>query len=156
MSANEARDARYFEDIQPGERIRTGSFMLTRDSIIEFARHYDPQPMHLDEEAAKATFFGRLVASGWQTLGITMRLMVEARPFGENPLIGIEVGEIRFKRPVLPGDRLSAEMEIVDKRPSKTWPERGILKGRTITTNQKGAEVASQLWVMLIPRRPKS
>ena len=67
-------EPRFFEDIVLGERTRTGSVTLTRDSIVEFARHYDPQSMHMDEQAAKAGFFGRLVASGWQTLGVTMRL----------------------------------------------------------------------------------
>jgi acyl dehydratase len=144
---------RSFEDVAVGERTRTGTFTFTRDSIVEFAGHYDPQPMHMDERAAKASFFGKLVASGWQTLGVTMRLMVEARPFGATPLIGIEIDEIRFKRPVLPGDTLSAELEILEKRVSKTRPDRGFLKGRTITSNQQGAEVASQLWTMLIPLR---
>ena len=144
---------RFFEDIAVGERTRTGSFTLTRDSIIEFARLHDPQPMHMDEQAAKGSFFGRLVASGWQTLTITMRLMVEARPLGATPLIGIQIDEIRFQRPVLPGDSLSAELEILEKRLSKTRPDRGFLKGRTITSNQQGAEVSSQLWTMLIPLR---
>src|SRR5476649_2035849 len=81
---------RYFEDVAVGERTRTGSYTFERNSIVEFARLYDPQPMHLDEEAAKASFFGRLVASGWQTLGVTMRLMVEAKPLGTTPLIGLQ------------------------------------------------------------------
>jgi acyl dehydratase len=144
---------RFFEDIVVGERTRTGSITLTRDSIVEFASHYDPQSMHLDEQAAKAGFFGKLVASGWQTLCLTMRLMVEAKPFGATPLIGIQIDEVRFQRPVLPGDDLSAELEILEKRLSKTRPDRGFLKGRTVTSNQQGAEVSSQLWTMLIPTK---
>jgi acyl dehydratase len=144
---------RYFEDIAVGERTRTGSFTFDKASIVEFARLYDPQAMHMDEQAAKAGFFGRLVASGWQTLGLTMRLMVEAKPFGATPLIGVQIDEVRFTRPVLPGDTVSAELEILEKRVSKTSPERGFLKGRTITSNQKGAEVSSQLWTMLVPVR---
>ncbi len=105
------------------------------------------------EEAARASFFGRLVASGWQTLGVTMRLMVEARPLGTTPLIGLQIDDIRFTRPVLPGDTLSAELEILEKRVSKTAPSRGFVKGRTITSNQKGAEVSSQLWTMMVPLR---
>lgn len=144
---------RYFEDIAVGERTRTGSFTFDKASIVEFARLYDPQAMHMDEQAARAGFFGRLVASGWQTLGVTMRLMVEAKPLGATPLIGVQIDEVRFTRPVLPGDTLSAELEILEKRVSKTSPERGFLKGRTITSNQKGAEVSSQLWTMLVPVR---
>jgi acyl dehydratase len=146
-------EPRFFEDIVVGERTRSGSFTLTRDSIVEFAGRYDPQPMHMDEQAAKAGFFGKLVASGWQTLVITMRLMVEARPFGATPLIGIQIDEIRFQRPVLPGDSLSADLEILEKRLSKSRPDRGFVKGRTVTSNQHGAEVSSQLWTMLIPLR---
>ena len=146
-------EPRFFEDIGVGERFRTDALRVTRDSIVEFAGQYDPQPMHMDEQAAEDSFFGRMVASGWQTLCLTMRLMVEARPFGATPLIGIQIDEIRFQRPVLPGDRLSVEMEILEKRISKTRPDRGFLKGRTITSNQKGAEVASQLWTMLVPTK---
>ncbi len=146
-------EPRFFEDIVVGERTRSGSFTLTRDSIVEFAGRYDPQPMHMDEQAAKAGFFGKLVASGWQTLVITMRLMVEARPFGATPLIGIQIDEIRFQRPVLPGDSLSADLEILEKRLSKSRPDRGFVKGQTVTSNQHGAEVSSQLWTMLIPLR---
>jgi acyl dehydratase len=146
-------EPRFFEDIVVGERTRSGSFTLTRDSIVEFAGRYDPQPMHMDEQAAKASFFGKLVASGWQTLVITMRLMVEARPFGATPLIGIQIDEVRFQRPVLPGDSLSADLEILEKRLSKSRPDRGFVKGRTVTSNQHGAEVSSQLWTMLIPLR---
>jgi acyl dehydratase len=146
-------EPRFFEDIVVGERTRSGSFTLTRNSIVEFAGRYDPQPMHIDEQAAKASFFGKLVASGWQTLVITMRLMVEARPFGATPLIGIQIDEVRFQRPVLPGDSLSAGLEILEKRLSKSRPGRGFVKGRTVTSNQHGAEVSSQLWTMLIPLR---
>jgi acyl dehydratase len=153
MSDRAGELPRYFEDVAVGERTRTGSFTFDKASIVEFARLYDPQPMHMDEQAAKAGFFGRLVASGWQTLGITMRLMVEAKPLGATPLIGVQIDEVRFTRPVLPGDTVSAELEILEKRVSKTSPERGFLKGRTITSNQKGAEVSSQLWTMLVPLR---
>ncbi len=153
MTGSDMAAPRFFEDIAVGERTRTGAVTLTKASIVEFARLYDPQPMHMDEQAAKRSFFGALVASGWQTLGVTMRLMVEAKPFGATPLIGVEIDEIRFKRPVLPGDTISAELEIIEKRLSKTRPDRGFLKGRTITSNQQGAEVSSQLWTMLIPTK---
>ena len=153
MTAPDNPPPRYYEDVPVGERTRTGSVTFTLDSIIEFARLYDPQPMHLDEAAAKSSLFGMLVASGWQTLNLTMRLMVEAKPLGATPLVGIEINEIRFTRPVLPGDTISAELEIVKKWQSKTRPDRGFLQGRTITSNQKGAEVSTQLWTMLVPVR---
>ncbi len=145
--------ARYYEDIVVGERTRTGSFTFTLDSIVAFASQYDPQPMHLSEAGGKASFFKAQIASGWQTVGITMRLMVEAHPFGTTPLIGLQIDEIKFPRPVFPGDSVSAEMEIVEKRVSKTRPDTGLLKGRTITTNQKGQDVLSQVWTILVPVR---
>ncbi len=145
--------ARYYEDIVVGERTRTGSFTFTLDSIVAFASQYDPQPMHLSEAGGKASFFKAQIASGWQTVGITMRLMVEAHPFGTTPLIGLQIDEIKFPRPVFPGDSVSAEMEIVEKRVSKTRPDTGLLKGRTITTNQKGQDVLSQVWTILMPVR---
>jgi acyl dehydratase len=145
--------ARYYEDIVVGERTKTGSFTFTLDSIVAFASQYDPQPMHLSEAGGKASFFKAQIASGWQTVGITMRLMVEAHPFGTTPLIGLQIDEIKFPRPVFPGDSVSAEMEIVEKRVSKTRPDTGLLKGRTITTNQKGQDVLSQIWTILMPVR---
>ncbi len=153
MTGAAAGAARLYEDIVLGERTKTGSFTFTRESIVEFARHYDPQPMHLSEEGGRASFFKKQVASGWQTVGITMRLMVEAHPFGTTPLIGLQIDEIRFPRPVYPGDSVTAEMEIIDKRISKTRPDNGLLKGRTITRNQKGQDVLSQIWTILMPVR---
>jgi len=145
--------ARYYEDIVVGERTKTGSFTFTLDSIVAFASQYDPQPMHLSEAGGKASFFRAQIASGWQTVSITMRLMVEAHPFGTTPLIGLQIDEIKFPRPVFPGDSVSAEMEIVEKRVSKTRPDTGLLKGRTITTNQNGQDVLSQIWTILMPVR---
>src|SRR5215469_3924320 len=115
--------ARYYEDVAVGERTKTGSFTFTIESIVAFATQYDPQPMHLDAAAGKASFFKAQIASGWQTLAITMRLMVEAHPFGATPLIGLQIDEIRFSRPVYPGDAVIAEMEIIEKRISKTQPD---------------------------------
>ena len=147
------RAPRYYEDVAVGERTKTGSFTFTRESIVEFASQYDPQPMHLSEEGGKASFFKRQIASGWQTLGVTMRMMVEAHPFGATPLIGLQIDEIKFPKPVYPGDRVTAEMEIVEKRVSKSRPDAGLLKGRTITVNQDGEQVLSQIWTILMPVR---
>ena len=144
---------RYYEDVELGERTKTGSFTFTRGAIVEFATQYDPQPMHLTEAGGKASFFKAQVASGWQTVGITMRLMVEAHPFGTTPLIGLQIDEIRFPRPVFPGDSVTAEMEIVEKRVSKSRPDTGFLKGRTVTSNQHGQDVLSQIWTILMPLR---
>lgn len=153
MAETPSRAPRCYEDIAVGERTGTGSFTFTRESIVEFASQYDPQPMHLSEEGGKASFFKRQIASGWQTVGVTMRMMVEAHPFGTTPLIGLQIDEIKFPRPVYPGDSVTAEMEIVEKRVSKSRPDTGLLKGRTITVKQDGEQVLSQIWTILIPVR---
>jgi acyl dehydratase len=153
MTQSASGPARFFEDVSEGERTKTGSFTFTTESIVAFATQYDPQPMHLDAEAGKASFFKAQVASGWQTLGVTMRLMVDAHTFGTTPLIGLQIDEIRFAHPVYPGDTVTAEMEITGKRASKSRPDRGFLTGKTITLNQDGKEVLSQLWTMLMPVR---
>ena len=85
-----------------GETLTSASKRLTREALIDFAKEFDPQPMHLDDTAAKASFFGTLAASGWHALALTMRLSVEARPFGDQPLIGAEITKIRFTKPILP------------------------------------------------------
>ncbi len=155
--ADAPRAPRYYEDVVVGERTRTGSFTFTRESIVAFATQYDPQPMHLSEEGGKASFFKRQIASGWQTVGVTMRMMVEAHPFGTTPLIGLQIDEIKFPKPVYPGDSVTAEMEIIEKRVSKSRPDTGLLKGRTITANQDGQQVLSQIWTILMPvRNPAS
>ena len=155
--ADAPRAPRYYEDVVVGERTRTGSFTFTRESIVAFATQYDPQPMHLSEEGGKASFFKRQIASGWQTVGVTMRMMVEAHPFGSTPLIGLQIDEIKFPKSVYPGDSVTAEMEIVEKRVSKSRPDNGLLKGRTITVNQDGQQVLSQIWTILMPvRNPAS
>lgn len=145
---------RYLEDVRVGERIRTGEFLLTAEFVRDFAAIYDPQPMHLDETAAKRTVFGGLVASGWQTLAITMRLMVEARPLGATPLVGVAVDELRFLRPVRPGDRLYVEAEVLEVRTSRTRPERGTLRLRVETCDREGRPVATQLWTAVLPTCP--
>src|SRR5690606_29128939 len=94
----------YFEDLNIGHHIRTGSYTVSAEEIISFATQYDPQPMHMDAEAAKHSIFGELVASGWHTLAITMRLMVLAKPLGDIPLVGLGGDEVRFLRPLRPND----------------------------------------------------
>ncbi len=95
-----------------GQSITSGSMRLTRVAVIEFAREFDPQPMHVDESAAVDSFFGSLVASGWHALAMTMRLAVEARPFGDQPLIGAEISEIRFAKPILPETNIAARIAL--------------------------------------------
>ena len=127
----------YLDDLAPGMRFKAGPVVLTKEDIIAFAKDYDPQPFHTDPEAAKTSFFKQLVASGWQTAAVTMRMLVdEAMPFGGGS-IGMQV-ELSWPKPVLPGDALSVELEILDITPSKSKPGRATATIKTTTTNQNG------------------
>jgi acyl dehydratase len=143
-----------FDGLAIGDRTTTGRFTVTPALSLEFARLYDPQPMHLDDEAGRASFFGELVTSGWQTMAITMRLVVEARLLGGAPLIGITLEQARFLRPVMPGDELRAEAEILATTPSRLRPDRGTVQIRVATLNQKDMPVLEQLWTMLVLAAP--
>ena len=141
------------EDFTVGERICSGAFTVTAELAHDFARAYDPQPMHLEEDAARASFFGELVASGWQTLAVTMRLMVDARLTGTTPIIGAEFREIRFHRPMRPGDTLTAEAEVLAVRRSRSKPERGFLDLHLTTMNGRGETLLTQIWTLVLPAR---
>lgn len=132
-----SKDVLYLDDLAPGMRFKAGPVVLSREAIIAFAKDYDPQPFHTDPEAAKTSFFKELVASGWQTAAVTMRMLVDtAMPFGGGS-IGLNV-DLTWPKPVLPGDALSIEMEILDITPSKSKPGRAIATLKTTTTNQNG------------------
>ena len=131
-----------------GQSITTGSLRLAKSAAIEFAREFDPQPMHVDESSATDGFFGSLVASGWHALALTMRLAVEARPFGDQPLIGAEISEIRFAKPILPGTKLTARItfEAIDDGKGKF----GYNILRVVTLDAATEEVLiRQKWRML-------
>ena len=142
--------ATLFAGLAVGDRISTGGFVVTPAQSLEFARLYDPQPMHLDEAAGRESLFGELVSSGWQTMAITMRLVVDARLFGGAPLIGVTLDQARFLRPVKPGDELRVETEILSMTPSRVRPDRGTVQVRVVTFNQKDMPVLEQQWTMLL------
>lgn len=141
----------YWDDLKIGQVYTSGTLVLDKAQIINFAHAFDPQPMHTDEELAKDSFFGRLVGSGWHSLSSTIRLLADARPFGNTPLIGMEVDKVRFLKPLLPDVTLQAKMEVVELRPSKR-PERGYVRVH-VTTLADGAPLLSQEWLMLMPRK---
>ena len=120
---------------------------------MQFAREFDPQPFHLDRAAAKKSVFGGLVASGWHTAAITMRLLVTSDLNLAGGAIGLGVDELRFPRPVRPGDILRLELEIVDVRESQSKPDRGTARIRYATRNQKNEIVFTQTATVLVPRR---
>lgn len=144
---------RYFEDLQPGARYDTPEHTVTAEEIIEFARRYDPQPFHTDAVAARQTFFGALVASGWHTAAVSMSLMVRGGMPLDGGVIGHHVENLRWPRPVLPGDRLRVVMEIAElgAEPSRTG--RGKLKLLCRTLNQEGKVVQEMTAHLLVARR---
>ena len=136
----------YFEDIEVGSRQSFGRYEVTREEVLEFAGKYDPQPFHLDDEAAAQTHFGRISASGWHTCAMTMAMMVENLTANKQAGLGSPgVDQLRWKKPVYPGDTLRCESEILEKRRSKSRREMGIFKSRTTTFNQHDEPVLEMI-----------
>ena len=143
----------WFEDLTVGMRFKGGEAEVTRDDIKRFAAEFDPQPFHLDEAAAERTAFKGLIASGWHTAAIAMRLAIEARPFGPHPLLGLGVDELRWLAPVRPGDVIRLEGEVVDLVPSRTRPQ-GVVRVKWTAYNQNGEAVYTFTPIGIVPRRP--
>jgi acyl dehydratase len=139
---------KYYEDLVVGTRTRSSRrYTVTREEVIEFATKYDPQPFHLDDEAAAGTFFGRLSASGWHTGAMVMRLMVDTWKDSE-PTAGLGspgLDALRWVKPVYPGDEIHVEMELIEKRRSKSRPEMGVTKTRQTVFNQHGEVVMTMI-----------
>jgi len=142
----------YFEDFQIGRRFSTGTCVVTEAQIKAFATQFDPQPFHLDAEAASTTLFGGLVASGWHTAAISMRLLVDAGPALAGGTVGLGA-EISWPQPVRPGDILHVDGEVIDAVPSRSRPGRGRVTTRNETRNERGAVVQLAITKMLVPRR---
>jgi acyl dehydratase len=143
---------RYFEDLKAGDRFKSGTYKVTEEQIVSFAREFDPQPFHLDPAVARQPMFKGLIASGWHTAAITMRLFVQTLNFAEGA-IGLGVDELRWPNAVRPGDVLQVETEIVDLRESRSKPSHGIVRIRNVTTNQRGEVVQTMFASALILRR---
>lgn len=144
----------YLEDFSAGQTFRSGTVTVERERLEAFAREFDPQPFHLDETAARESLFGRQVASGWQTAALTMRLLVDGDLKVAGGLIGMGVEMMKWPRPVFPGDVLHVESEVEEVRPSRSAPDRGIVRIRSITKNQDGHPVLIQTASLIVPRRP--
>ena len=143
----------FFEDFAVGQIYRTGSLKVDADAIKAFAASFDPQPFHLDEAAATKTFFQGLAASGWHTAALTMRLLVsEGAPIAGG-IIGAGMDELRWPRPVRPGDALHLESEVLEVRPSRSRPHQGLVKMRTTTLNQNNEAVQIVVANLVVPRR---
>ena len=147
----------YWEDLVVGSKTEFGSYDVTREEVLEFARKYDPQPFHLSDEAAAKTHFGRIAASGWHTAAMTMRVIVDA--LTKVPQAGLGspgVDELRWLRPVYPGDTLTVRGEIIEKTPSRSKPGLGTIRTKTTVTNQDGVDVMQYSSIVLMQRRPPS
>lgn len=146
---------RYFKDIVVGEIARFGAYAVTREETVEFARQYDPQPFHLSDEAAARTHFGRLSASGWHTCAMMMAMLVAHIKDNAQASLGSPgMDELRWLRPVYPGDTLSMETEVIEARRSASRPEMGITKSRMTVFNQDGVAVMTVVANGLIATRP--
>lgn len=144
---------RYLEDFAVGQTYGSGRLTVDRSRIKAFAAEFDPQPFHLDDEAARQSIFGELAASGWHTAALTMRLLVEGELKPAGGIVGVGFDEFRWPVPVRPGDELSLESEVLEVRPSKSRPNQGLIKVRTTTRNQRGEAVQVSVGTLIVPRR---
>jgi acyl dehydratase len=148
---------KYLEDLKVGDKRRFGGYHVTREEVLEFARKYDPQPFHLSDEAAAQTHFGRLAASGWHTCAMTMAMLVAGMK--DEPQAGLGspgVDELRWLKPVYPGDTLAIESEIIEVTPSRSKPDIGSFRSNVTVFNQHDEPVMRFISIVLMRRRPAS
>ena len=147
----------YLEDLEVGIETDFGSYEVTREEVLEFARKYDPQPFHLSDEEAAKTHFGRLSASGWHTAAMTMAVIARYVVGDEQAGLGSPgIDELRWKKPVYPGDTLHVRGRILEVTPSRSRPEMGSFRTETTVTNQNGEVVMTFTSIVLMRRRPVS
>lgn len=147
----------WFDDLQVGDTVRFGHYEVTREEVVEFASKYDPQPFHMDDEAAARSIFGKVAASGWHTTAMTMRMQVDywkETGMDKASVGGAGMEELRWTRPVYPGDILSCETEILELTASRSKPDRGFVKSRWTTFNQNDEPVMTVTSLGIFLRRP--
>lgn len=144
----------YFEDLAPGTVLEFGGYEMTEEEIVGFARRYDPQPFHLDRAAGKASIFGDLCASGWNTTAVMMRMWVDNYLSPEASLGSPGIDELRWLRPVFPGDRLRCRIEVLDASPSRSRPFMGSVRQKAQLLNQRDEVVLSLVGTSFFRRRP--
>ena len=150
-----ASPGRYFEDFTPGLHFKSrGAVAITAERIRSFAAEFDPQPSHLDEGAARATLFGGLVASGWHTAAVAMRLIVDSDLGLSGQGAGVAIESMRWLRPVRPGDDLRVEGAVTEVRSSRSHADRGVVKFQTVVYNQRDEVVLEAAHVVVLGRRP--
>jgi acyl dehydratase len=146
----------YLDDLAAGQTYPLGRRTVERDEIVTFARAWDPQPFHLDDEAGAASIYGRLIASGWHTVAIFMRLFAGNLLNHSAALGSPGVDELRWLKPVYPGDTLDARVEILEVKPFRSRPDRGAARLRCVVTNQQGDDVLTMIAVVMFRRRPEA
>jgi acyl dehydratase len=144
---------RYLEDFAVGQVFKSGRKRVDKDEIFGFARQYDPQPFHLDEAAARQSPFAGLAASGWHTAAMSMRLIVDGEFKPAGGILGVGFDELSWPRAVRPGDELHVHSEVLEVRPSKSRPDRGMIRVRNTTFNQNDEPVQIFTGNLLVPRR---
>ena len=142
-----------WEDFKVGQKFKSGSVTVTAEQIKAFASQFDPQPFHTDETAAAGSFFGGLVASGWHTAALTMRLLVQSELRVVGGLIGAGLDEVKWPRPVQPGETLHVVPEVLEVRPLKSRPDRGLVRVRVQTFNQDNEIVQILVANLFVPRQ---
>lgn len=149
-----AASEQYLDDYAVGQVFDSGRMRVEAEAIIAFARAFDPQPYHLAEALARPSPFGRLVASGWHTAAMTMRLLVDGQFRPAGGIVGVGVDQLSWPRPVHPGDELRTRSEVLEVRPSRSRPDRGLVRLRTTTLNQNDEAVQVYVGNLIVPRRP--
>jgi acyl dehydratase len=149
-------DDRYFEDYVAGQVHEIGTITVSEPEIVQFAKQFDPQYFHTDAEKAKASRFGGIIASGWHTAALAMRLYVDHYLSHAASLASPGVDELRWLNPVRPGDALRVRVTILEARPSRSKPDRGVVRGKIEAFNQRDELVLSMLGISIIGRRPRS
>ena len=146
--------ALHLEDLTVGRKFKSGRLRVDDEQIKTFATQFDPQPFHLDNAAAAGSIFGSLAASGWHTAALTMRLLVDGEFKPSGGIVGVAIDELRWPRPLRPGDELHVDSEILEVRSSQSRPDRGTVRVRVSTLNQAEAVVQSLVVTLIVPTRP--
>lgn len=146
--------AKFYDDVRIGDRFQAGPIQLSEAEIIEFASKYDPQPMHMDRVWAATGPFGGIIASGWQTIGIVMRQIVEVRMFGSTMVLGLGAENVRWPVVTRPGDSIGIEIEVASMSPSKSKPDFGVIKIHVNGINQRREIALAMTSILWVPRRP--
>jgi acyl dehydratase len=147
---------RYFEDYTAGHVYELGTVTVSEAEIIDFARQFDPQYFHIDPEKAKSSRFGGIIASGWHTIGVTMRLYVDHYLSHVASLASPGIDEVRWPNPVRPGDILKVRVSVLEARPSRTKPDRGVVRARIEASNQRDEQVLSMIGISILGRRERA